>query len=155
MLFGMFSFRMARAGAHQSCMLIADDGQYRFEDRVQASGSKVVRTEISLGRMNDEEIAGLRQILDSPSLAEIRHHEPAGGVVVRMMGDMLRLLIRRPSGVQEIILSSSQRPSGYFYSGDGDLGRARDLLKFLNEHVENKKSGNSDSRLRNDCKELP
>jgi hypothetical protein len=136
-------------------MLIADDGQYRFEDRVQPGENKAVRTQVSLGRMSGEEIAQLRQILDQPSLAEIRHHEPAGGLVVRMMGDMLRLSIRRASGVQEIILSSNRRSSGYFYTGDADLGRAQDLLKFLSEHIPKKVSGTSDSSQRNDCKQLP
>lgn len=154
-LMGMFSFRMSGGGAHQSCILIADDGQYRFEDRVQQGENKAVRTRISLGRMSAEEIAALRQILDRPNLADIRHHEPPGGLVVRMMGDMLRLSIKRSSGVQEIILSSNQRASGYFYTGDADLGRARDLLQFLTEHVEKKRSGNVDPSLRNDCQQLP
>ena len=155
LLFGMFSFRMSGTGAHQSCMLVADDGQYRFEDRVQPGGSKVVHNEVFLGRMSDEEIGQLRRILDSPSLAEIHHHEPPGGLVVRMMGDVLRLSIRRPSGVQEIVLSSNQRTSGYFYSGDGDLSLARDLLKFLGEHVENNQTPSFPASLRNDCKALP
>jgi len=154
-LFGMFSFRIAQGRAHQSCMLIADDGQYRFEERVQISSTKPIRTQGSLGRLSAEEISQLRQILDSPNLANIRHHEPAGGLVVRMMGDLVRLSIRRTSGVQEIVLSSHQHSSGYFYSGDADLGRARDLLEFLSKHVESKGSENLDPSLRNDCKELP
>jgi hypothetical protein len=154
-LFGMFSFRMAQGGAHQSCMLIADDGQYRFEERVQSTATKPVRTQGSLGRLSAEEISQLRQILDSPNLVNIRHHEPAGGLVVRMLRDMVRLSIRRTSGVQEIVLSSNQHSSGYFYSGDADLGRARDLFEFLSEHVESKGSGNLDPSLRNDCKQLP
>ncbi|MBV9182817.1 MAG: hypothetical protein JO356_16015, partial [Acidobacteria bacterium] len=37
MLLGMLSFRVLGSGAQQSCALIANDGQYRFEHRVQAS----------------------------------------------------------------------------------------------------------------------
>ena len=154
-LFQLFSAVVNSRETKQKCMLIADDGEYRFESRRQKNGGRTVETQVAGGQLTADEVRELRSILDSPALADIRHHEPPGGLVVRMMHDMVRLWIRRPAGTQEIILSGAdQRSSGYFYSGDANLSRARPLLAFLGEHLENK-GGTLDPSLRNDCQEIP
>ena len=154
-LFQLLSVAVNSQGANEKCMLIADDGRYRFESRRQKKGAKTIETQVAGGRLTATELGELRHVLDSPTLQNIRHHEPAGGLVVRMMRDMVRLWIRRPAGTQEIVLSGpDQRNSGFFYSGDADLRSARPLFEFLSQHIE-KKGGNLDSGLRNGCREIP
>ncbi|MBV9626298.1 MAG: hypothetical protein JOZ14_20205 [Acidobacteria bacterium] len=154
-LLQLLAVSVTSGGAKQKCMLIAEDGRYRFELRSQKSGRSQVDTQVAGGRLTAEELAELQGIVASPTLANIHHHEPPGGLVVRMMRDMVRLWIRRGTGTQEIVLSGpAQRNSGFFYSGDADLGRAQPLFEFLSAHIEQKR-GNLDPALRNDCREIP
>ena len=150
-----YSFAVKSSDARQFCTLIADSGRYRFEDRYQKMG-KPVNSRITVGVLNSEERAQLLTILDNPRLAQIRHHEPRGSAVVPVLGDMLNLTITRPSGDQNIILSSSfGRQFGSFYGGDADTTVAQKLTKFLKDRIENGKTQTLDKSTRNDCTELP
>ena len=156
-LLRVYSFEMKAAGsAHESCALVANNGKYHFEDRTQKTG-KPVNTKILAGQFTPEEIQQLHQILEDPSLVKIKHREPPGGMIVPMMGNLLNVSISRPAGVQHFILSSTYNRAGFatFYSGDGDVGNARPLLKFLSEHVENSAAGALDPASRNGCAEAP
>jgi len=155
-LLRLYSFETKAGNAHQSCVLIDEEGKYRFEDRKQKAG-KPMNTEIIAGKIGREELQQLHQLLEDPSLARIRHHEPPGGMVVSMLGDMLSASISRPNGVQHVILSSAFSRPGFpsFYPGDADISTARALLKFLSEHVENNKLGVLNPASRNDCAEAP
>jgi len=154
-LLRVYSVAVKSGDARRYCALIADTGWYRFEDSHQKTG-KPLKTETSAGMLNPQEIAELRMILDSPMIAKIRHHEPRGSAEVPMMGDMMNLYIARPTGDQDIILSSSfGRQFGSFYGGDADVTVARDLTKFLEAHIENDKNGTLGSSARNDCTEIP
>jgi hypothetical protein len=139
--------------ARQKCVLFADDGKYRFEDQTQRSQRTGLNTRVMQGRINEQEMLELRTILEQQSLREIRHHEPPGGIEVRMMGDMLHLWIARDAGFQEIVLSTNQRQTGYFYTGDGASSAADPLLKFVAEHVESNTT--MSSARRNECTEIP
>lgn len=150
-----YSFAVKSSDARQFCTLIADNGRYRFEDRYQKMG-KPVNSKITVGVLNSEERAQLLTILDNPRLARIRHHEPRGSTVVPVLGDMLNLTITRPTGDQNIILSSSfGRQFGSFYGGDADIAVAHNLTKFLKDRIENSKAETLDKSARNDCTELP
>jgi hypothetical protein len=154
-LLRVYSVAVKSGDARRFCSLIADTGRYRFEDSHQKTG-KPLKTETSAGMLTPQEVAELRMILDSPAMATIRHHEPRGSAEVPMMGDMMNLYIARPTGDQDIILSSSfGRQFGSFYGGDADVTVARDLTKFLKDHIENNKTGTLEKSDRNDCTEIP
>jgi len=155
-LLRMSSFEIKPGSARESCALIVENGKYRFEDRTQKTG-KPVNNRISAGQMAPKELQQLRQLLDDPVLQKIGHHEPPGGMVIPMMGDILDISISRPSGIQQFVLSSRFSRPGLpsFYSGDGDISIARPLLSFLDEHVVSNKAGSLDPASRNGCAEAP
>ena len=156
-LLRVYSFEMKAAGsAHENCVLVADNGKYHFEDRTQKTG-KPIKSKIGAGQLAPEELQQLHQLLEDPALARIKHREPPGGMVVRVMGDMLDISISRPAGIQQFILSSRFNRPGFpsFYSGDGDVSNAGPLLKFLSEHIESNQAGILDSASRNGCTEAP
>lgn len=141
--------------ARQFCALIADNGRFRYENHLQKA-SKPVRSEIFAGHLSLEELSHLRSLLDTPALANIQHHEPRGTAPVPMMGDMLNLSIARPSGIQEIILSSRYgHEFGTVYGGDGDIRSAAKLMEFLNRRLPEEKDGLLDNSARNECTALP
>jgi hypothetical protein len=154
-LLKLFSLSKNTEGARQSCVIVGENGDYRFEKRIQKNGSSHVKTEVSKARMTADELHAFQQVLADPALAKIGHHEPPGNSPVPVMGDMLNISIARTNGTQKIILSSgfNRRQMGFFYGGDADISVARPLLKFLREHVENNRSGMLDPVLRNDCQE--
>jgi hypothetical protein len=153
-LLRVYSFETKTERAHETCVLISENGKYHFEDRTQRAGKPVI-TEIMGGQIAAEELQQLHQLLEDPALAKIKHHEPPGGMVVPMMGDMLNISISRPAGVQQFILSSRFNRPGFawFYAGDADVSTARPLLKFLSEHVESNQAGILDPASRNGCSE--
>ena len=154
-LLRIISASVGGADARQFCALIADNGRFRFENHLQKTG-KPVRTEIFSGHLSLEELSQLRTMLDTPALADIRHHEPRGSAAVPVMGNMVNLSIARPDGVQNIILSSSYgREFGSFYGGDADIRSAGTLMEFLNHRLPEEKSGMLDKSARNDCTALP
>jgi hypothetical protein len=140
----------------QNCVLVLDDGSYRTEDRSQKNGSKKVDTRINGGKLTPIEISQLQEILSTSALAEIRHRETSR-LELPVSGEILELKIPRPSGLQDIVLSSTfDRPGiPFFYSGDGSIARAQPLLNFLSEHVTAKTFGSLDPQLRNGCTEAP
>ena len=152
-LLHLFSLNKNAEGAHQYCVIIAENGDYRFENRTQKNRSKQVRTDVYRSQITADELQDLQHLLADPALAKIGHHEPPGSSAVPVMGDIMNISITRPNGVQKIILSSgfNRRQMGFFYGGDADLSVARPLLKFLSEHVESNQSGILDPALRNDC----
>lgn len=148
------SFAMNGGNARQFCVLVAENGQYRFEDRAQKSG-KPVKTRVLTGTLELAELARLREILDDPAMANIHHHEP-GRDPVRVMGDMLDLVISRSEGEQRITLTSGfGHEFGTFYGGDGHIGIAQGLTKFLHEHMEKPAAATLDKPARNGCTSLP
>ena len=155
-LLRVHSLETKSESAHESCVLIAPNGKYRFEDRTQEAGKRV-NTQVTAGQIPPAELEQLRHLVDDPALAKIKHHEPPGGLVVAMLGDMLDISISRSSGVQRFILSSRFNRPGLasFYSGDGDRSNATPLLEFLSEHVESNKAGALDPASRNGCTEAP
>lgn len=150
----LFSMSKKSAIAEERCLLVKENGAYRRELRVQQEGSGNVRTKIYGGMMTAPELSELREILDEPALSSISHHKTSR-LVLPMSGEMLQLQIPRPSGVQEIVLSTTfaRRDVPFFYSGDGAISSAGKLLQFLNDHVENHQSGSLDPHLRNQCTE--
>jgi hypothetical protein len=154
-LLQLFSVNRNAASARQYCVIVAENGDYRFENRTQKNGSKQVKTEVSKAQMSPDEFRRFQQVLADPALVKIGHHEPPGNSLVAVMGDMLDISIARTNGTQKIILSSgfNRRQMGFFYGGDADISVARPLLKFLSEHVENNRSGMLNAGLRNDCQE--
>ena len=142
------------AGAHQSCAVIASNGDFRFEARVQNTGSQNLKTTIARGQLAENDLRSLRSLLDAPPLNKLRHHEPPGGMPLNIMGSVLELYIARQTGVQELVLTDSTRRSTFFYRGDGDVSYASSLLKFVKEQLQSKAvpATNAD---RNGCTELP
>jgi len=137
-------------GARQSCTLVASDGQFRFEARAQSTGSMNVKTSFATGRLADEDLQVLHSLLDAPALAKLRHHEPAGGVALNIMGQVIELYIVRGAGVQELILTDSTHRSTFFFGGDGDVSKAAALLNFIHQHFETKAQPGAGSE-RNGC----
>lgn len=150
-LFRMVSFDVASKGAHQQCMLAVSDGRYRFEDRFQKSGKSTVESRAADGRMEPVQVAELQSILNNPVLSRIKHHEPPGGLQVRMMGNILRLWITRDQGVQHIVLSRKQWQTGFFYTGDGDTQDAGRLQQFISEHIEKNGTAPATGAQLNEC----
>jgi hypothetical protein len=155
-LLRVYSFEMQTGSAHESCVLFGENGIYRFEDRTQKNG-KPVNTNIISGKLTADELRRLHQLLDDHALAKIKHHNPPGGMVVPMMGDMVEITVARADGIQHIILSSRSNRAGFapFYSGDADSSMVVPLRKFLSEHVENNLAGILDPSKRNGCSEAP
>jgi hypothetical protein len=153
-LLQLYSFEMKSETAHETCALVAENGEYRFEDRTQKTG-KPVKAKIVAGQIRPDELQQLHQLLDDPALAQIKHHEPPGRGDVPMMGDKLDISISRPAGVQHFVLSSRFNRPGFpsFYGGDGDSSAARPLLKFLSEHVGNNAAGLLGPSEHNGCAE--
>jgi hypothetical protein len=147
------SFAMKAVGASQSCVLITEDGTYRFEERTQESSAKRVATEVIAGQIAPGELTQLQQLLSDPGLTKIGHREPPGTKPLPVMGDVTEIAITRPAGVQNIVLSSGfgRRQMGFFYGGDADPSTARPLLRFLTEHVRSRKSERLPPTFRNDC----
>jgi hypothetical protein len=147
---------MKSGNARQTCVLITADGTYRAEERAQKVGNKKVTTKITGGEITPDEIVRLHQAIDSSPLVQIRHRKTSR-MVLPMSGEMLNLQISRPSGVQELVLSSTfaRRDVPFFYSGDGDISSAQALLKFIAEHIWTNGSGGLDPALRNDCQDAP
>lgn len=150
------SFAVESGVFHQDCALIVEDGSYRAEQRSQKSGTKRVDIKLNGGQLTPTELSQLQNLLADSGLAEIQHRKTSH-LELPVSGEMLELKISRPSGVQEIVLSSTfnRRDIPFFYSGDGDIHHARPLLKFLSEHVNNSGLGALDPQLKNGCTDAP
>ncbi|HTJ86732.1 MAG TPA: hypothetical protein VL349_05675 [Terriglobales bacterium] len=152
----MHLLEIKNGNAHDRCALVVRSGTYRFEERIQ-KGAKPVDTAIFSGRLNSDQLQQLRQIINDPNLAKMRHREHRGGRFVPILGNMLELSISRPEGEQQLVLSTAfdhpQLPG--FYGGDGSLQNAEPLLKFLTEHVEGPRSERLSKEARNGCTEVP
>jgi hypothetical protein len=155
-LLRVLQMSMKSGVAEQRCALIVDNGAYRTELRRQKTGSNRVQTKIDGGQLTAQEVIELQQILDDRALVDIRHRKTSS-LELPMSGEMIELEIRRSSGPQDIVLSSTfgRRGIPFFYSGDGDIASAQPLLKFLAEHVQNNGLGGLDPQLRNDCTDAP
>jgi len=155
-LLRVLQMAMKSGVAEQRCVLVTGDGAYRTEQRWQKEGTKKAGIKIDGGVMTPPEISELQQILADPALAKIHHHETSRAVLP-MSGEMLELEISRPSGVQDVVLSSTfaRGDVPFFYAGDGDISSASKLLEFLKDHVEANQMGALDPSLRNDCEEAP
>lgn len=153
-LLRLSSFSLKGGGAHEQCVLITENGEYRFEDRTQKAAGKPVQTRILDGKISSIDLQELRGVLDAPVLANLRHHEPPGGRIP-VMGDVLDLTISRTTGDQKLFLSGGfGREFGAFFGGDGPLTIADPLMKFLAEHVERNGAATLlDRSLRNGCSE--
>jgi hypothetical protein len=155
-LLHLFSQEIKSGNARERCFIVAEDGKFRLEKRVQKAG-KGVNTEVALGQMGAQEVLQLRQILDDPRLAKITHREPPGGrnVPIPILGNMLELSIARPTGNQRIVLTSAfGRPVfPAFYGGDADITEAGRLLKFLDERSEKDTAESHGGVARNGCTE--
>ena len=151
-LLRVYSFSLKGGGAHQQCVLITENGKYRFEDRTQKAVGRAVETQIIDGEISPGDLQELRRVLDAPVLAKLHHHEPPGGRIP-VMGDILDLTISRATGDQKLFLSDGfGREFGAFFGGDGPLTIADPLMKFLAEHVKkNSMATVLDRSLRNDC----
>jgi hypothetical protein len=136
---------------------VSEDGKFHFENRLQKAGKRV-NTEVALGQMGAQDIQQLRQILDDPTLVKIKHREPPGGrnAPVPILGNVLELLITRPTGNQRIVLTSAFGRPGFpaFYGGDADISNAAALLKFLDEQAEKDKAATQLAVARNGCTDL-
>ena len=155
-LLSFYSLEKQSGSAHESCVLFGENGMYRFEDRTQKTG-KLVNTKVIAGQIKPDELQQLHELLDDPALAKIQHHDPPGGMVVPMMGDMVEITVSRPDRIQHFVLSSRFNRTGFapFYGGDADSSAAKPLRKFLSEHVENNLAGVLDPTKRNGCSEAP
>ena len=142
-------------GAQQRCVLVGENGDYRFEERTQKTGSKNVIERIGRGQISAEEFEELEMALNDPSLARIRHHEPPGGIPINILGSVLDLSIQRASGIQDLILTDAKHRTTFFYSGDGDISHAEGLLKFVREQLEKDAAPPQSAGALNGCNALP
>ncbi len=140
--------------AQQRCALIADDGRYRFEYRSQKVGSKKVENRLALGRLAQQQLKRLRDLLDSPALVRIRHRDPPGGMPLNIMGAVLDLSIKRGSSFQDVTLTDNTHRNTFFYSGDGDIGAAKPLMDLIRGEIETM-AHVADSEALNGCDQLP
>jgi hypothetical protein len=156
-LLHLFSQEIKSGIARERCLLIAENGQFRLENRIQKTGKRV-STETTLGQIGTQDIQQLRQILDDPRLAKLKHREPPGGrnTPVPILGNMLELSIMRPDGNQTIVFTSAfGRPRfPAFYGGDADISEAGRLLKFIDERAEADKAPTQSAPIRNGCTNL-
>jgi hypothetical protein len=156
-LLHLFSQEIKSGIARERCLLIAENGKFRLENRIQKTGKRV-STETTLGQMGAQDIQQLRQIVDDPRLAKLKHREPPGGrnTPVPILGNMLELSIMRPAGNQRIILTSAFGRPGLpaFYGGDADISEASGLLKFIDERAAADKTPMQSAPIRNGCTDL-
>jgi hypothetical protein len=156
-LLHLFSQEIKSGIARERCLLIAENGKFRLENRIQKTGKRV-STETTLGQMGTQDIQQLRQILDDPRLAKLKHREPPGGrnTPVPILGNMLELSIMRPAGNQRIVLTSAFGRPGFpaFYGGDADISEASGLLKFIDERAAADKTPTQSAPIRNGCTDL-
>lgn len=150
------SFGVKSGTFYKNCVLVLEDGSYRAEDQSQKTGSKKVETNLKGGKLTGVEIGILRGILADPALAGIRHRQTSH-LELPVTGEMLELKIPRESGLQDIVLSTTFNKSGmpFFYSGDGDIGRAHQLRQFISEHVDNNGLGSLAPQMQNGCTDAP
>jgi hypothetical protein len=141
--------------ARQTCVLVAEDGQYRFERRQQKNGSKKVENSMAVGRLTAGDLNELRSILASPALVGIRHREPPDGMPLHIKGAVLELSINRASGIQDLILTDSTRRSTFFYSGDADITTAVPLLGYIGKQIEPRAAPPGKASELNGCGQLP
>lgn len=155
-LLHIYSLERNSASASERCVIVGGNGGYRVEDRTQKTG-RPVETKILIGKIDPDALAQLREILDSPDLVKIKHHEPPGGAAVPVLADITDISISRPDGDQRIILSSGFNRPGFpaFYGGDADPRKANSLLKFVSEHLENGNGQSLSKEFRNECSEAP
>jgi len=156
-LLHLFSQEIKSGNARERCFIVAENGKFRLENRVQKAGKRV-STEITFGQMSAQDIQQLRRILDDPRLVNLKHREPPGGrnTPVPILGNMLELSIMRPAGNQRIVLTSAFGRPGFpaFYGGDADISDADRLLKFLDERVDADKAVTQSALTRNGCTDL-
>jgi len=143
------------SATRETCALVADNGQYRFERRVQKNGSQKVENFLARERFSADELNALRNILESPALVRIRHREPPDGMPLNIKGTVLELSIHRESGVQDLILTDSARRSTFFYPGDADVGSAAALLGFVRKQIEPRSAPEGRNKELNGCSQLP
>jgi hypothetical protein len=155
-LLRVFSSRVKSDAVREACVLVAANGFYRAEQRAQKVGAKKVETKVTGGRFTPEETSQLRELLNNPAIAGIRHRKTSR-MTLPMSGEMMTLQIYKSSDVQDVVLSSTfnRRDVPFFYSGDGDISSAQPLLKFFDEHVWTAGSGRLDPSLRNGCQSAP
>ena len=145
------SLSVRGGSAHQYCILVTQEGKYRFENRTQNGAKNKVNSQVFADGLASTDLDDLKQILNAPAIEKIRHHEPPGGRVF-VMGDMLELTIWRSQGVQHLVLTSeSAGHLGAFFGGDAPISDVRPLTKFLIEHIESNRSGAQDPATRNNC----
>lgn len=156
-LLHLFSQEIKSGIARERCLLIAENGKFRLENRIQKSGKRV-STETTLGQMGTQDIQQLRGLLDDPRLAKLKHREPPGGrnTPVPILGNMLELSIMRADGNQRIVLTSAFGHPGFpaFYGGDSDISEAGRLLKFIDERAAADKTPTQSAPMRNGCTNL-
>ena len=149
------SLEIKSGNAVDRCVLVAQSGAFHFERRTQKNG-KPVDTEISAGRFSSDELEQLRQILDDPRLAKMKHREHREGRAVPVLGNWLEVTISRPTGNQLLVLTSAfDRAEFPFYGGDGPLQSAGPLMKFVTEHAEGEQAERLSKEERNGCSESP
>jgi hypothetical protein len=142
-------------GTELRCALVASDGRYRIESRLQKSGRNNVENRIARGQLTASELGSLRKILDTPALAGLQHHKPPDSVPLTIMGSVLDLSINRANGVQDLIFTDERLRTTFFYSGDADIGRASQLLHLVWQQIEPGASGLNSTADLNGCSELP
>ncbi len=141
--------------ARQTCVLVAEDGQYRFERRQQKNGSRKVENSMAVGWLTAGDLTELRSILASPALVGIRHRAPPDGMPLHIKGAILELSINRASGIQDLILTDSTRRSTFFYSGDADITKAGTLLRYVGKRIEPRAAPAGKASELNGCGQLP
>ena len=150
------SLTVRSQGVRLFCIRINQGGTYRFEEKTQESKSTTVNMRVIGGQLTSDHISSLRQLLNDPSLEKLRHRETSRMELLPVLGETLNLHIARSAGTQNLVLSNdNSRDALFSLPSDGDVSRARDLMNFLAEHIENNNAGLLDSTLRNNCQSAP
>jgi hypothetical protein len=92
---------VSRQQGIDACIIVSDDGLYRFEDSpspLRGGGVKVYH-----GRLSQPELSQLKSLIEDRSLVGLHSSEPHGSMVAERELQTVSLRIHRPAETQELV----------------------------------------------------
>jgi hypothetical protein len=96
----VIDFDVSRQQGIDACIIVSDDGLYRFEDSPSPlrGGVKVYH-----GRLSQPQLTELKSLIEDRSLLELHSSEPHGSMMAERELQMVSLRIHRPAETQELV----------------------------------------------------
>jgi hypothetical protein len=97
----MLRTHLAAGKVEESCLILFEDGRYRWETKAQKIRDSRVNTQVFEGRFAVQDVQQLQAILNSPAIRNRTSPGPSGGIPVQEM-DLVFLNIPRKDGLQKV-----------------------------------------------------